>query len=128
MTSMRWSWTAVILGLAWLPSLAHAQARPDFDLKDPAIIEAGRKLYNQRCAGRCHGIDGQDGFDGPILVGRAHLEPGYVFGTLIVGRPGSAMPGWVGRIPDDELWKIIAFVSSLGDAARARAGAASPRP
>jgi mono/diheme cytochrome c family protein len=115
----RWL-VAMMVGVACLPPLAHAQARPDFDLKDPAIIEAGRVLYNQRCAGRCHGIDGQEGFDGPILVGRPHLEPGYVFGTLIVGRPGSAMPGWVGRIPDDELWKIIAFVSSLGDAAKAR--------
>lgn len=44
-----------------------------------------------------------------------------VSARVFTGRPGSAMPPWKGRLPDDELWKIIAFVSSLGDQARAAA-------
>jgi mono/diheme cytochrome c family protein len=114
----RW-FVAAALGLSLLPAIAGAQAgRPAFDLKDPAIIASGQTLFNQRCAGRCHGRDGQEGFDGPILVGRSYLEPAYVFATLVTGRPGSAMPPWQGRVSDDDLWKIIAFVSSLGDQAR----------
>jgi hypothetical protein len=29
------------------------------------------------------------------------------------------MPSWKGRLSDLELWKVIAFMSSLGDQARA---------
>jgi len=112
-----------LLGLAWLPCIAGAQAyKPKFDLKALAIIAEGQRLFNRSCAGRCHGVDGQEGFDGPILFGKTYLDPPYIFVTLMTGRPGSAMPPWTGRLPDDELWKIIAFVSSLGDQARAASG------
>jgi mono/diheme cytochrome c family protein len=118
----RWLVTAVV-GLAWLPSIAHAQDfKPPSNLKSPDMIAEGRAFFNRRCAGRCHGVDGQEGFDGPILVGKAHLDPTYIFVTLITGRPGSAMPSWKDRLSDDELWKVIAFVSSLGDQARAAGG------
>jgi mono/diheme cytochrome c family protein len=109
-----------LLALVWLPRVLPAQsAQPPFDLKNPSIVADGRILFNQRCAGRCHGANGTDGFDGPILVGKAYLDPVYVWATLITGRPGTAMPTWRGRLTDDELWKIIAFVASLGDQARA---------
>lgn len=112
-----------LLGLASLPFIAHAQEfKPPSNLKSPEMIAEGRAFFNRRCAGRCHGVDGQDGFDGPILVGKAYLDPTFVYVTLITGRPGSAMPSWKDRLSDDELWKVIAFVSSLGDQARATKG------
>ncbi len=118
----RWL-VAGLLGLAWLPFIAQAQEfKPPPNLKAPAMIAEGRALFNRRCAGQCHGLDGQEGFEGPPLLGKAYIDPTYVFVTLITGRPGSAMPSWKGRLPDDELWKIIAFVSSLGDRARAATG------
>ena len=118
----RWLVTA-FLGLAWLPVIAQAQEfKPPSNVKSPDMIAEGRALYNQRCAGRCHGVDGREGFDGPILVGKAYLDPTFVFVTLITGRPGSAMPSWKGRLSDDELWKVISFVSSLGDQARESKG------
>lgn len=120
---MRWWPVAALLGLTWLPCIAHAQQyKPPFNLKTPAIIVEGQALFNRRCAGRCHGPDGLEGFDAAALVGKAYLNPPYILGTLITGRPGTAMPSWTGRLPDDELWKIIAFVSSLGDQARAAGG------
>ena len=115
----RWLVTA-LLGLTWLPGIAHTQEyKPTFDLKAPALIAEGRELYNRRCAGQCHGRDGQEGFQGPSLFGKGYVDPRFVYVTLITGRPGSAMPSWKGRLSDDEMWKIIAFVSSLGDQARA---------
>jgi mono/diheme cytochrome c family protein len=107
----------VLLALPWI--LAAQPSQPPFDLKDSAVIAGGRALFNQRCAGRCHGVDGREGFDGPILIGKGYLDRGYVWATLVTGRPGSAMPSWNGRLTDDELWRIIAFVSSLGDQVRA---------
>ena len=118
----RWLLT-VLVALMSLPFITQAQEyKPPTNLKSPDMIAEGRAFFNQRCAGRCHGVDGQEGFDGPSLVGKAYLDPTFVFVTLITGRPGSAMPSWKGRLSDDELWKVIAFVSSLGDQARAAKG------
>ena len=117
---MRRRLVTVLVGLAALPFVAQAQEfKPPSNLKSPEMIAAGRAFFNQRCAGRCHGVDGQEGFDGPALAGKAYLDPTYTYVTLITGRPGSAMPSWQGRLSDDEMWKVIAFVSSLGDQARA---------
>jgi mono/diheme cytochrome c family protein len=120
---MRRGLVTTLVGLAWLPFIAQSQDfKPPSNLNSPDMLAEGRAFFNQRCAGRCHGVDGQEGFDGPILVGKAYLDPTFVFVTLITGRPGSAMPSWKGRLSDDELWKVIAFVSSLGDQARAAGG------
>ena len=115
----RWLVTALV-GLVSLPLIAQAQEfKPPSNLKSPAMIAEGRAFFNLRCAGRCHGVDGQEGeFDVSALSGKAYLDPPYVFAILISGRPGSAMPSWKGRLTDDELWKLIAFLSSLGDQAR----------
>ena len=119
----RWLVTALV-GLAALPFIAQAQDfKPPSNLKSPTMIAEGRAFFNLRCAGRCHGVDGQEGeFDASTLVGKAYLDLTYVYVTLITGRPGSAMPSWKGRLSDDELWEVIAFLSSLGDQARAGQG------
>jgi mono/diheme cytochrome c family protein len=123
MTMRRWLVTALV-GLVSLPFIAQAQDfKPPSNLKSPAMIAEGRAFFNRRCAGRCHGVDGQEGEqNGSILVGKAYLDPVFVYVTLITGRPGSAMPSWKDRLSDDELWKVIAFMSSLGDQARGSAG------
>jgi mono/diheme cytochrome c family protein len=117
----RWVLVA-LLASAWLPSVARAQDfKQPFDLKTPAVIAEGQSLFNRRCAGRCHGVDGMEGFDGATLAGKPYLTPPYVLAILIGGRPGTAMPSWADRLSNDELWKIIAFLSALGE--RAQAGA-----
>ena len=119
----RWLVTAVV-GVVWLRFLAQAQDfKPPSNLQSPELIAEGRAFFNQRCAGRCHGVDGQEGEQpNSALVGKAYLDPIFVYVTLITGRPGSAMPSWKGRLSDDELWKVIAFTSSLGAQARSSAG------
>jgi len=119
----QWLVTALV-GLVSLPLIAQAQEfKPPSNLKSSAMIAEGRAFFNQRCAGRCHGVDGQDGeFDSSSLSGKTYLDPPYVFAILISGRRGSAMPSWQGRLSDDELWKLIAFLSSLGDQARVAKG------
>jgi mono/diheme cytochrome c family protein len=108
----------LLLGVVAAASRAQTLT-PPFDIKAPAVIEQGRVIFNLRCAGRCHGIDGRDGFDAPILAGKDYLDPPFILGTLLAGRPGSAMPSWKGRLTDEELWRVVAFLSSLGDQARA---------
>jgi mono/diheme cytochrome c family protein len=55
--------------------------------------------------------------EAPTLVGQAHLTPWFVYNTLVTGRPGTAMPSWVDRFSNEELWQLTAFVAALGDQA-----------
>jgi mono/diheme cytochrome c family protein len=114
----------VAASLAGALLLAEAQLvpaqtlEPPFDLKNPAVIAKGNAFFNKRCAGRCHGIDGQEGFDAPIIAGKDYLNVFFVWSLLSVGRPGTAMPSWLDRLTNEELWEVTAFVASLGDRAR----------
>jgi len=65
---------------------------------DPALQEAGRRVYVVHCA-RCHGNDGRgDGSDAsllkPIPPSFAELRPSYTAAGRVIagGVPGSAMP------------------------------------
>ncbi len=113
---MRWGVVSLLLGLAM--TAAAQGADPPFDLKDPTFIAKGQDLFNERCAGRCHGRDGGDGMEAPTLTGKAHLTVWFVYNTLVTGRPGTAMPSWADRFSNEELWQLTAFVASLGDQAR----------
>lgn len=115
---MRWGRMSLLLTLG-LTMIAVAQgADPPFDLTDPTFIRKGRTMFNERCAGRCHGPDGREGMEAPILTGKAHLTPWFVYNTLVTGRPGTAMPSWADRFSNEELWQLTAFVASLGDQAQ----------
>jgi len=87
----------VLLGLAWAPVIAQAQEfKPPSNLTSPAMIAEGRAFYNRSCAGQCHGVDGQEGFEGPSLVGKTYLDPTFVYVTLITGRPSRAISRYCG--------------------------------
>ena len=67
---------------------------------DPALQEAGRRVYVVHCA-RCHGNDGRgDGSDAsllkPIPSSFAELRPSYAAAARVImgGVSGSAMPAW----------------------------------
>src|SRR5438128_8044334 len=79
---------------------------------NPAAIAAGAKLYATSCAG-CHGPDGSGG-RGPNLVRRTLWHPlrdEDIFRTIRNGVPGADMPPT--KLPDEETWKLVAFVHSL---------------
>ncbi len=110
---MRLLLPTLALGLSmssWV--LAQALTAP-FALGDPEVIENGRQAFNRHCDGRCHGVDGVQGMDGPKLNGKDYLTPEFVYVTITGGRPGTAMPSWKDRLSVDELWRISAYVASL---------------
>jgi len=110
---------AAAVGLALAPAAFwHTALGQPADIKDPVVTERGHALFNQRCAGRCHGLDGLEGFDAPILAGKDYLTFEFVIATLTGGRPNTAMPSWKDRLTDEELRSVAAFVATLGDAAR----------
>ena len=114
---------APLLWAAWLQ-------QPSVDLKDPAVVGAGRTLFARSCSvGYCHGAEGRAG-GGPRLRGK-QWEPGYLFRVTSEGIPRSSMPAWKGKLSQEEIWSVVAYMMSLsgleetgdaGSAAVARPG------
>lgn len=76
-------------------------------------ISEGQRLYSwYNCSG-CHSNGG--GGIGPPLIKSDWIyggEPANMFDTIVKGRP-NGMPAWGGRIPEYQIWEIIAYVRSL---------------
>jgi cytochrome c oxidase cbb3-type subunit 3 len=98
------------------------------DSKDPRAkeyennsfrISQGQRWYSwMNCIG-CHAMGG--GGMGPPLMDDQWIyghEPEQVFASIVQGRP-NGMPSFMGRIPDYQVWQLVAYVRSLsGQAAQ----------
>ena len=86
-----------------------------------ASIDAGRKIYMQRCA-KCHGEKGEgDGPDAKELnlhpakftASSVHDESdGALYWKISVGKKG--MPDFAKRLSPNDRWNVINFVRTLG--------------
>jgi cytochrome c oxidase cbb3-type subunit III len=76
-------------------------------------IAEGQRLYNwYNCVG-CHANGG--GGIGPPLIKQQWIyggEPANIFDTIVKGRP-NGMPAWGDRIPEYQIWQIVAYVRSM---------------
>jgi cytochrome c oxidase cbb3-type subunit 3 len=76
-------------------------------------ISEGQRLYQwYNCVG-CHANGG--GAIGPPLIKEAWtygVEPAQLFDTIVKGRP-NGMPTWGARIPEYQIWQLVAYVRSL---------------
>jgi cytochrome c oxidase cbb3-type subunit 3 len=89
-------------------------------------IAEGQRLYDWfNCSG-CH-FNGGGGI-GPPLIKTEWIyggEPANLFDTIVKGRP-NGMPAWGGRIPEYQIWQIVAFVRSMNGLQPSSATAARP--
>lgn len=103
--------TALIPGGGAAPSQPDPRALPYYDNAD-AVIQ-GMQLYkSMNCAG-CH-FNGGGGI-GPALMDDSWIYGGrldQIYNTIYQGRP-NGMPAWRGRIPDQQIWQIAAYVRSM---------------
>ena len=76
-------------------------------------IQSGMGLFRSRCAD-CHGMDAR-GVRGPDLtqVWASGRTDGGLFRTLRNGVAGTEMPSVGPRTPDDEVWKILAYLKTI---------------
>jgi cytochrome c oxidase cbb3-type subunit III len=83
-----------------------------YDNNSPAMAE-GQFLYSQmNCVG-CHSHGG--GGMGPALMDDEWRYGGridQIAASIAEGRP-NGMPSWRGKLPDDQIWKLAAYVRSL---------------
>ena len=76
-------------------------------------ISQGQQLYSYFNCGGCHSHGG--GGMGPALMDdqwRYGSAPVQIYSSIADGRP-NGMPAFRGRIPEDQLWQLTAYVRSL---------------
>lgn len=118
--------TAFLIGLC-LPLVvlpAQAQRRgppagpPNPFAGNSQAIAQGEQMYNQNCTS-CHGPNGAAGEIGPEIVHnlsvplRGELNDNQILDVIRNGAPGTVMPAWKGKLADDDILKIGAFLHSL---------------
>jgi mono/diheme cytochrome c family protein len=85
-------------------------------VSDPRSPELGRLMFRIYCT-PCHGVHAQGGKGPDLTVG------GYangdrdrdIFRVIARGVPGSEMPGYAGRVEDDSIWRIVAYLKSVAN-------------
>lgn len=81
---------------------------------NPVALQEGRRLFVwYNCAG-CHGGHGGGGM-GPSLRNARWLyggSPAHVFASISEGR-GKGMPAWGSKLPQDQIWKLVAYIGSM---------------
>jgi cytochrome c oxidase cbb3-type subunit 3 len=92
---------------------------PEAVVKNPyegnaAAIAEGERLFLWYNCAVCHGTHGGGGMGLNLLAPALTYgdAPDNLFDTISKGRP-NGMPSWGGRIPVDQIWKIVTFVRSL---------------
>jgi cytochrome c oxidase cbb3-type subunit III len=82
---------------------------------NPQAIQQGKQLFiRMNCAG-CHAYTGK-GNMGPDLIDtewRYGGLPVQIYKSIRDGRP-QGMPAWGVALPPDDIWKLIAYIQSLG--------------
>ena len=83
------------------------------DDENAFLVNQGKRLYRWYNCNGCHAQGGGD--IGPPLMDdkwRYGHRPEDIYTTIVEGRP-NGMPAFGGRIPEDQLWQIVAYVRSL---------------
>ena len=113
MTGARAPQTAIPYTVA---AMATAPVKVPANLETPSAELTGAHLFRQSCV-QCHGAPGiaatvQGMTPAPpnlLLAGRRN-DPAEVFSKIKNGIPGTAMPAWGNRIPDQSIWTLAAFL------------------
>ena len=76
-------------------------------------VSQGQRLYSWfNCVG-CHSHGG--GGSGPALMDDKWVyghEPANIYASIVQGRP-NGMPSFAGKIPEAQVWQIVAYVRSM---------------
>lgn len=97
-------------------------------LADPAALARGRGLFRSVCAGYCHSTQATDRvasnlFDCDWDHGSGDQD---IFDIIAAGVPDTQMQGFGDKVPDEDLWKIIAWVRSSSKCTADPTGIADP--
>jgi cytochrome c oxidase cbb3-type subunit III len=108
----------LVPGLPGAPG-PHAPGTPDVASGAAASgnayeVSEGKRLYVWfNCAG-CHGHGGGGDIGPPLLdaAWKYGSEPREVYESIVHGRP-DGMPAFGGKIPEQQVWQLVAYVRSM---------------
>jgi len=77
------------------------------------IAEGAALFVSYNCLD-CHGAEGAGAMGPSLQDSRWHFggTPAEIFQSIYEGRP-DGMPAWGGRIADDQIWRLVAYVQGL---------------
>ena len=82
---------------------------------DPVALQDGWRLFNwYNCSG-CHGGHAGGGM-GPSLRDPVWIygsREDQIFDSIAEGR-ANGMPSWASKIPEDQIWQLVAYIQSMG--------------
>lgn len=84
---------------------------------DAVAVAQGKALFSSMNCVYCHGAQGS-GLMGPSLEDggwRYGGAPAQLYNSIHDGRP-QGMPAWGSSLPPDQIWKLVAYIESLGAA------------
>ncbi len=109
--------SADVIDSALDPGVDHSLVTSDPQvaalLDNPAAVQTGMRLFAQYNCNGCHSNGG--GGMGPDLMDDEWIYGGrleQIHQTIVQGRP-NGMPSWGGKIPDEQIWQIAAYVRSM---------------
>jgi cytochrome c oxidase cbb3-type subunit 3 len=80
-------------------------------------IAEGKRLYSAFNCNGCHATAGGGGI-GPALRDDKWIygyEPSQIYATIVQGRP-NGMPSFAGKLPEQQIWQLVAYIDSLAAA------------
>jgi cytochrome c oxidase cbb3-type subunit 3 len=90
------------------------QARLNPYTGNPVALQDGRRLFNwYNCSG-CHGGHAGGGM-GPSLRDETWIygsRDDQIFDSIAQGR-SKGMPAWGAKIPEDQIWQLVAYIKSM---------------
>jgi len=94
------------------PTIREDTLHPEYESNGWAVSQ-GKALYNQfNCSG-CH-FQGGGGIGPPLMDAQwiYGSEPENIYETIVEGRP-NGMPSFKGRLGNDQVWQLVAYVRSM---------------
>jgi cytochrome c oxidase cbb3-type subunit 3 len=107
---------AVDIPVGPIIGVAQQPPSPKMDpyAQDKVALAEGRKLFLQYNCYGCHGGHAGGGM-GPSLRDATWIygdSDAHVFDSIAQGR-ANGMPTWGKRIPEDQIWKLVAYIKSM---------------
>jgi cytochrome c oxidase cbb3-type subunit III len=91
-----------------------ASPGPLYQEGNALYVATGKRLFRWYNCNGCHASGG--GSYGPALTDATWIygsSPENIHETIAGGRP-NGMPSFRGRVPDEQVWQLVAYVRSLG--------------
>jgi cytochrome c oxidase cbb3-type subunit 3 len=107
-----------------LTSFAPGSARTDVSVSGNPFggnaygLAEGKRLYSAFNCNGCHALAGGGGI-GPALRDDKWIygyEPSQIYATIVQGRP-NGMPSFGGKLPEQQIWQLVAYIDSMAGAA-----------